>query len=74
MRVGMLWLDDDKQTTLEDKVLRAADYYREKYGRAPDLCLVHKGAVDHEKRIGKIRVQPAGNILPHHFWMGVHNS
>ena len=64
MRVGMLWLDDDKGTSLEDKVLRAADYYRE-------LCLVHTTAVDHEKQVGKIRVQPAGNILRHHFWMGV---
>ncbi|MGD2079099.1 MAG: hypothetical protein PVH18_12000 [Chloroflexota bacterium] len=74
MKVGMLWLDDDRQTTLEDKVLRAADYYREKYGQAPDLCLVHKTTVDQEKQVGKIRVQPAKNILPHHFWMGVNNS
>lgn len=73
MKVGMLWLDDDKQTTLEDKVLRAASYYREKYGRAPDLCLVHKAAVEQERQVGKIRVQPAKNVLPHHFWMGVSN-
>ncbi|UCG24855.1 MAG: hypothetical protein JSW55_02330 [Chloroflexota bacterium] len=71
MNVGMLWLDDDKQTSFEDKVLRAADYYREKYGRAPNLCLVNKTMVEDEQRVGKIQVQPVKNVLPNHFWIGV---
>lgn len=74
MKVGMLWLDDDKQTTLEDKVLRAADYYRDKYGQAPDMCLVNKAMVDGEQRVGPIRIRPAKNVLPHHFWVGVNGS
>ena len=74
MNVGMLWLDDDKQTSLEDKVLQAADYYREKYGRAPNLCLVNKAMVDDERRVGKIQVQPAKNVLPNHFWLGVNSG
>ena len=41
MNVGMLWFDNDPRTTLTVKVARAADYYRQKYGLAPDLCLVH---------------------------------
>ena len=73
MNVGMLWLDDDKQTTLEDKVLRAADYYREKYGRTPDLCLVNKATIDQERKVGQIRIQPVKNVLPHHFWVGVNS-
>jgi hypothetical protein len=71
MEVGMLWLDDDKNTSLEDKVLRAADYYHEKYGMAPNLCLVHKATIEQARQVGKIRIQPAKNVLPHHFWMGV---
>ncbi|HSG17948.1 MAG TPA: hypothetical protein VLE70_16740 [Anaerolineae bacterium] len=71
MNIGMLWLDDDKQTSLEDKVLRAADYYREKYGQAPNLCLVNKTMVEDERRVGKIQVQPVKNVLPNHFWLGV---
>ena len=74
MKVGMLWLDDDKQVSLEDKVLRAADYYRDKYGQAPDLCLVNKAALAHERRVGQIRVQPVKNVLPNHFWLGVQSS
>ena len=71
MNVGMLWLDDDKQTTLEDKILRAADYYLEKYGRSPDLCLVNKTMVEDECLVGKIQIQPAKNVLLNHFWLGV---
>ena len=40
MNVGMLWFDNDPRTALTTKVARAADYYRQKYGLVPDLCLV----------------------------------
>jgi hypothetical protein len=70
MDVGMLWLDADSQRTIEEKVERAADYYRQKYGSAPDLCLVNKGMLAEERQIGLVQVQPAGNVLVHHFWLG----
>ncbi len=41
MNIGMLWFDNDPRTALTAKVNRAADYYRQKYGLVPDLCLVH---------------------------------
>lgn len=41
MNNGMLWFDNDPATTLPAKVARAADYFRRKYGRVPDLCMVH---------------------------------
>ena len=74
MKVGMLWLDDDKKTTLEDKVLRAAAYYREKYGRAPNLCLVNKSTVEEAQQVGQIHIRPVKNVLPNHFWVGVNNK
>jgi hypothetical protein len=74
MEIGMMWLDDDKQTTLEAKVLRAADYYREKYGHAPNLCLVNKQAIEQEREVGRIHVRPVKNVLPHHFWVGVKSN
>lgn len=70
MNVGMLWLDDDKNSSFEEKIARAADYYLEKYGVSPEICLVNKISLKEEKIIGKIQVQPVGNVLPHHFWMG----
>ena len=71
MDVGMLWLDDDKKATLEEKVWRAAEYYHQKYGRAPELCLVNMGVLEDEVTLGDIDVRPAGNVLPNHLWLGV---
>ncbi|HBX68149.1 MAG TPA: hypothetical protein DEH25_01840 [Chloroflexi bacterium] len=41
MDIGMLWFDNDKQVDLRSKIERAAAYYRDKYGKAPNLCFVH---------------------------------
>jgi hypothetical protein len=70
MDVGMLWLDADTHRTIEEKVTRAADYYRQKYGSAPDLCLVNKRMLAEERQVGPVSVQPAANVLVHHFWLG----
>lgn len=75
MNVGMLWLDTDAKRSLEEKVQRAVEYYRDKYGRAPELCLVNKQMLaDSELKIGAVKVQPAKNVLPHHFWVGMGTS
>ena len=71
MNVGMLWLDDDKQRPLEEKVSRAADYYQEKYGRSPELCLVNPKMLAEEKKVGRVWVQPKNTVLLHHFWLGM---
>jgi len=70
MNIGMLWLDDDKRRSFEEKVKRAADYYREKYGRFPELCLVNNNMAE-KKKVGRIEVQPTQTVLPHHFWLGM---
>jgi hypothetical protein len=74
MNMGMLWLDDDKQTSFEEKIRLAADYYKEKYGQTPDLCLVNQKMLAEEKRVDKIQVQPVHHVLINHFWVGVKNS
>jgi hypothetical protein len=72
MDTGMLWYDDDRQRSLEDKVRRAADYYRRKYGRAPNLCLLNPQSLNGgPDAVNTIELQTAPNILPHHFWIGV---
>ena len=72
MDIGMLWLDDDKQRPFEEKMKRASDYYREKYGRFPELCFVNTSMLAEEKKkVGRIEVQPTKNILPNHFWLGM---
>lgn len=74
MNVGMLWLDDDRGRSFEEKVSRAVEYYQEKYGRFPDTCLVHITMLKDATNVGKVSVQPIANILPHHFWLGMNAS
>ncbi len=71
MKTGMLWLDADAKRPFVEKVQRAADYYHDKYGQFPQICLVSKNAIDGEQTIANILVQPAKTVLPNHFWLGV---
>lgn len=72
MKTGMLWLDADARRTFDEKVQRAVDYYRQKYGATPDLCLVNTATfAEEEKSIGPVKVQRTRSVLPHHFWVGI---
>ena len=74
MHTGMLWFDDSS-ATLISKIQKAAAYYHKKYGRLPDLCLVHPNMlkdvkVDEEK----ITIRPYRPVLPGHIWIGVEDK
>lgn len=70
MKTGMLWLDADARRTLDEKVERAVDYYRQKYGATPDLCLVNTTTfTEEELKVGLVKVQRTRAVLPHHFWL-----
>ena len=80
MNVGMLWFDNDPRTALTAKVARAADYYRQKYGLVPDLCLVHPSMLAEPRPdlvegqagqvAGTVAVRPNRLIQPGHLWIG----
>jgi hypothetical protein len=77
MNTGMMWFDNDPKTSLDVKIQQAADYYRHKYGRTPDLCLVNPGMLEKtqsqadSRQAGKILVRPLRSVLPGHLWIGV---
>lgn len=71
MNTGMLWLDADDRRTLEEKVQRAADYYEDKYGEVPNLCLVNVRMVEKELDVRGIHVRPVKNVLRNHLWLGL---
>ena len=84
MNTGMLWFDNDPKTALSAKIERAVDYYRHKYGRDPNLCLIHPSMVEtpaSEGGKGKaagptnngsgVIVRPYRPVLPGHLWIGV---
>jgi hypothetical protein len=76
MNTGMLWFDNDPRTALSAKVARAADYYRRKYGLAPDMCLVHPSMLAEPRpdlvdgQAGKVAIRPNRLIRPGHLWIG----
>ncbi|RPH62861.1 MAG: hypothetical protein EHM81_01335 [Chloroflexi bacterium] len=77
MNVGMLWFDNDPKTTLTAKIHQAAEHYRSKYGRMPDLCLVNPSMLAQSQaspgdgQVGKIAIRPLRSVLPGHLWIGV---
>jgi hypothetical protein len=76
MEIGMLWYDGDPSRGMDEKVDRAATYYRNKYGRSPNLCLIHpqtagKSVMDSNT---KIEVQVSNLVLLDHFWVGIQSE
>ena len=79
MNIGMLWFDNDPKTEMKVKIERAASYYRNKYGRTPNLVFVHPsmlGAAPSSNGNGSVKsaaieVRTSPSIRPNHFWIGV---
>ena len=74
MHTGMLWFDNS-QAALTVKIQKAAAYYEKKYGRKPDLCLVHPEMLSSESgSLGAqqgISVRPYRPVTPGHMWIGI---
>jgi hypothetical protein len=79
MQSGLLWFDNSPGRELSSKVEDAAHRYREKFGVAPDTCYVNRTALNGVEVTlslsgahgSAVRIVPANNILPHHFWVGI---
>lgn len=70
MTVGMLWWCT--KPALKDNIQAAVDHYENKYGRKPELCLVHPNMLKDVKldEITGIMVRPYRPVLPNHLWIG----
>lgn len=72
LKVGLLWFDDARDRSLDDKIARAAQHYCAKYGCAPNVCYVSASlAADLPPSSNGLRLKSAPNILPNHFILGV---
>ena len=86
MNVGMLLFDNNSKENLNNKIERAAAYYRNKYGKTPTLCFVHPSMLPDEPvaskseaqskayTTGGIEIRSNRSVLPNHFWIGVNGS
>ena len=72
MDIGMLWYDADTKQDLAQKVARAAEHYRAKYGVSPNLCFVNPAQLPAgAASAAGVQVRPARTVLRNHFWLGV---
>jgi hypothetical protein len=72
----MLWFDNS-QTALAIKIQKAVDYYHKKYGRIPDLVLVHPSMLEgnaHLSLNSGLSVRPYRPVLPGHIWVGLEDK
>ncbi len=83
MNIGMLWFDNDPKAEMTKKIERAASYYRQKYGKAPNVCFIHPSMLHLESAADKntppvkaagVEVRTSRSVLPNHFWIGVNGS
>ena len=77
MHTGMLWFDNDPRTTLSVKIQKAMDYYSKKFGRIPDICLVHPSMLNTGQKpfeLGKLTIRPYKPVMPGHLWIGVEDQ
>ncbi len=71
LKVGMMWFDDTRGRPLADKIARAADHYRAKYGRSSDICYISADRLAQGQPPPQgMRLKGAPDILPDHFWLG----
>ncbi|MBI4760527.1 MAG: hypothetical protein ACOYYF_17895 [Chloroflexota bacterium] len=74
MHTGMLWFDNSP-AALDVKIQKAMDYYQKKFGRRPDLCLVHPSMLKEQTlKEEKITVRAYRPVLPGHLWIGVEDN
>ncbi len=83
MDIGMLWYDADTRRTLNEKVARAVEHYKAKYGATPTVCFVNpavlkdapRAALDTAGRRSPsgdgVLLRPSRAVMANHFWIGV---
>ncbi len=83
MHVGMLWFDNSPNVNLVTKINKAVDYYRRKYHREPNLCLIHPSMISDGKagtdasnldHVTGMTIRPYRPVLPGHIWIGIEDN
>lgn len=72
MDIGMLWYDDDRRRPLDDKIARAVEYYKAKYGATPTVCFVNPATLQGgPETAAGVHLRTARDVMADHFWIGV---
>jgi hypothetical protein len=76
MHEGLLWFDADPKRALNEKIAQAADRYRHKFGRKPNLCYINPMMLPGSEpaECNGVRLVPSRSVLKHHFWIGIEEA
>ena len=70
MNKGMLWYDNNTKLNIEKRVLKAVEFFIEKYGYPPQCCFVNPDMTDEPMEIkNNIKIVPSERILKDHIWL-----
>lgn len=63
----LLWFDDNKHRSVEEKIAAACDAYQTRFRVRPNVVLVNNAE---RVRMPGIMVCSEEYVQPHHFWVG----
>ena len=61
------WFDDTPKKSVSEKIAEAVERYKDKFGEAPNVCLVNASDAATYKGL---EVRPVEYVRPNHFWVG----
>ena len=75
MQTGPLWFDDNPSLPISSKIEQAAQRYRERFGRSPDLCYVNPRTLADARELSvDLQVAERPTVQPNSFWIGVKSA
>ena len=75
MHIGMMWFDNNPNLSLKNKIEKAVSYYRQKYQREPNLCLIHPSMIEKDKpEFDRMTIRSYRPVLPGHLWIGIEDK
>ncbi|MGB7511666.1 MAG: hypothetical protein WBP54_10300 [Pelodictyon phaeoclathratiforme] len=74
--IGLLWFENDPKKSFETIIKEAADYYKNKYGKDPNMVVVNPDQSpsredDDPFVVYGVSVKSSVSVLRHHYWIGV---
>ena len=76
MNIGMLWSFDNPKLTLKENIVKAAEYYKQKYNKSANMCHINQfdmpkeGLTEIETVFGLVAVLTNRAIMPKYLWIG----
>ena len=73
---GLLWFDDNPTRPVGDKIERAVQSYKKKYGHSPNVCYLNPMHLkEGDANLAEdVRILPTNSVLPCHFWLGIQSA